>query len=597
MTPRPTDSRSLSTLQIGLIAIVLTVIGFYLAFTKSIPFTGEGYTLKAVFTDAQSMRVDSPVRVSGVDVGEVTAVEHVSDGDGDGEDAALVTMRIDDEGRPVKEDAILQLRPRLFLEGNLFVDMNPGTPGAEELDSGSVIPLEQTSISVQFDQVLTSLQAPVREKLQLFLKEFGTALCGVNPPRGACEKVSGGEGFRESFRTSPAAYSSTAQVNEALLGTQPGDLAGFVRNLGGTFEALNRNQEQLKDLVTNFRIFTGSFAAESDSLELAIQELPGVLSEGEPALAKLNAAFPQLRAFAREALPGTRAANTALTHANPWIGQARQLVSKPELRGLVKDLRPTIPSLARLTKETLPFLEESRALANCFVQVIVPWGNMDVPAAPLPGLPDPAGQVYKETGYGLTGVSGESRSGDAQGQWFRVLGSGGPNTIAFESPELSDLPLGNTLGANLTFPLIGAQPALNSSAKTPFRPDQPCENQDPPNLESPVGAVPASEPRGGASSRSASGGLSESDFEALQLIRDVMEISSLEQSGQQEEAGDIRDSVLDRLGELGIKPKELPGIQRQLEGILGQPVPVPGAGGSSLLPGVGANTQLPGVGN
>ena len=35
---------------------------------------------------------------------------------------------------------------------------------------------------------------------------------------------SGGEGFRESFRTSPAAYGSTAQVNEALLGRQPGDL-------------------------------------------------------------------------------------------------------------------------------------------------------------------------------------------------------------------------------------------------------------------------------------------------------------------------------------------------------------------------------------
>ena len=597
MTPRPTDSRSLSTLQIGLIAIVLVVIGFYLAFTKSIPFKGEGYTLKAVFQDAQSMRVNSPVRVSGVDVGEVTAVEHLSDGDGNGEDAAVVTMRIDDEGRPVKEDATLQLRPRLFLEGNLFVDINPGTPGAEELDSGSVIPLERTSISVQFDQVLTSLQAPVREKLQVFLKEFGTALCGVNPPQGACEKGSGGEGFRESFRTSPAAYGSTAQVNEALLGTQPGDLAGLVRNLGATFQALNQNQEQLKDLLTNFRIFTGSFAAESDSLELAIKELPGVLFEGEPALAKLNAALPQLRAFAREALPGTRAANTALDHANPWIGQARQLVSKPELRGLVKDLRPTIPSLARLAKETLPFMEESRALANCFWQVIIPWGNSDVPAAPLPGLPDPAGQVYKETGYGLTGVAGESRSGDAQGQWFRVLGSGGPNTAAFESPELSDLPLGNTLAGNFTFPLLGAQPALDSSAKTPFRPDQPCENQELPNLESPVGSVPASEPRGGASERSAAGGLSRTDLEALQTIRDIMEISSLEQSGQQEEAKDLREQVLDQLGQLGINANQLPAIQGQLEGILGQPVPTPAPGGSSLLPGLDPNAQVPEVGN
>ena len=41
MTPRPNDNRRLSNLQIGLIALVVTVIGFYLAFAKSIPFTGE----------------------------------------------------------------------------------------------------------------------------------------------------------------------------------------------------------------------------------------------------------------------------------------------------------------------------------------------------------------------------------------------------------------------------------------------------------------------------------------------------------------------------------------------------------------------------
>ncbi len=306
MTPRPSDNRRLSNFQIGLIAIVATVVAFYLAFAKSIPFTGDGYTLKAVFTDAQSIRAKSPVRISGVDVGKVTQVEHLTDGDGNGQDAAVVTMAIDDAGRPIREDATMQLRPRLFLEGNLFVDVQPGTPGAEELDSGDVIPLEQTSISVQFDQVLTSLQAPVREQLQVFLKEFGTALCGENPPEGGCEPGSGGEGFREVFRTSPAAYRYTAEVNEALLGTQPGDLVGFIRNLDSTVRALNNRQTQLQDLVTNLRIVTGSFAAEDEALELAITELPELLAEGRPALANLNRAFPELRAFAARPCRGRR---------------------------------------------------------------------------------------------------------------------------------------------------------------------------------------------------------------------------------------------------------------------------------------------------
>ncbi|MDP9227958.1 MAG: MlaD family protein, partial [Actinomycetota bacterium] len=251
MTPRPSQKRRLSNVQIGLIVVVLTTIGFYLAFSKSLPFSGDGYTVKAVFQDAQSIRANSPVRIAGVDVGKVTSIEHLLDEDGNGRDAAVITMTVEDEARPIKEDATLQLRPRLFLEGNLFVDVQPGSPSADELSSGGLIPLEQTAVSVQLDQVLTGLQQPVRENLQVFLKQFGDAL----------DRYGGAAGFRESFRTSPKAYRATAQVNEALLGTQPGDLVGVVRNLGDTVRALDQNEAQLQDLVTNLRIVTGSFAS------------------------------------------------------------------------------------------------------------------------------------------------------------------------------------------------------------------------------------------------------------------------------------------------------------------------------------------------
>ena len=131
---RPNHTPRISNLQIGLIAVVLTVIGFYLAFTKSIPFvSGGGYELKAVFEDAQNIRAKSPVRISGVNVGEVTEVEHLVDENGEGEDAAVITMEIEESALPIREDATMQLRPRLFLEGNLFVDLAPGSPGAPEL--------------------------------------------------------------------------------------------------------------------------------------------------------------------------------------------------------------------------------------------------------------------------------------------------------------------------------------------------------------------------------------------------------------------------------------------------------------------------------
>src|SRR4051794_26199712 len=286
---RSTQNRRFSNFQIGLIAIVLTFIGFYLAFTKSIPFAGHGYQLKAIVQDAENIRAKSPVRISGVDVGEVSDVQHVTDANGNGQDAAVVTMDIKDTALPVRQDATLQLRPRLFLEGNLFVDLHPGSPGAPELHSGSLIPENQTSSSVQFDQVLTSLQAPVRQDLQIFLKEFG----------GALDKYGGAKGFQESFRTSPAAYEYTSQVNQALLGTQPGDLAGFVSNLDVVARELNSNSGDLQGLISNLNAVSGAFAANQASLRQAIIELPRTLAVGRPALFKLNRDFPALRAFAR----------------------------------------------------------------------------------------------------------------------------------------------------------------------------------------------------------------------------------------------------------------------------------------------------------
>src|SRR4051794_19543424 len=410
---RPEQNRRFSNFQIGLIAIVLTFIAFYLAFTKTIPFASHGYQLKAVVQDAENIRAKSPVRISGVQVGEVSDVQHVTDSNGDGQDAAVVTMDLKDTALPVRQDATLQLRPRLFLEGNLFVDLHPGSPSGAELDSGSVIPESQTSNSVQFDQVLTSLQAPVRQDLQIFLKEFG----------GALDKYGGAKGFQESFRTSPAAFQYSSQVNEALLGTQPGDLAGFVSNLDVVARELNANSSDLQGLITNFNTVSGDFAAHQASLRDAIVELPKALAVGRPALFKLNQDFPALRAFAREALPGVKAANQALDYANPWIGQLRRLVSKGELRGLIEDLRPTVPRLAALSSESLPFLEQSRALASCFNNVVIPWSNTNIPNSDS----DPAAaKAYQETAYGFTGGAGERRAGGPTPPGGRGRRGGGP---------------------------------------------------------------------------------------------------------------------------------------------------------------------------
>ena len=49
-------------------------------------------------------------------------------------------MEIDDKGLPIHKDATMKIRPRIFLEGNFFVDLKPGTPAAPTLDDGDTHP-------------------------------------------------------------------------------------------------------------------------------------------------------------------------------------------------------------------------------------------------------------------------------------------------------------------------------------------------------------------------------------------------------------------------------------------------------------------------
>jgi ABC-type transporter Mla subunit MlaD len=485
---------------IGLVLVIVIAIASVLAFTKQLPW-GDAYEVKAVFGSAQSVRPESPVRIAGVNVGKVTQVEHLTSAEGTeataqagdqppardaepaGQQAAVVTMELNEEALPLHEDATFKLRPRLFLEGNYFVDVRPGSPNAPVTRDGHTFPVNQTAYSVQLDEVLTTLQGDVRADLRMFLDQLGNALV----------KHGGAAGFRELYRTSAPAGKFTSQVNQAVLGTEPGDLSGLIRGLDRVVRGLGRNELTLQNLVTNFRTFSGSFAAEDVALGQAIEELPDTLAAAEPAFANLNASFPEVRAFAREALPGVRSTPATLRAATPFVEQIRLLVSREELRGLVADLRPTIPKLALLARRTVPFLNQARALSSCFNEVVIPWANDTVePIDPAEQYPhEPAGRVFEETAYGLTGIAGESRSGDANGQYIRVFAGGGVNTVKIPDaiPGLDGIGLQDAVGLT-PFPILGSMPNIEDSAKTPFRPNQPCERQEQPNLQAGVGPAP-----------------------------------------------------------------------------------------------------------
>ena len=111
---------------------------------------------------------------------------------------------------------------------------------------------------------------------------------------------------------------------------------------------------------------------------------------------------------------------------------------------------------------------------------MIPWSNDTVdPAAGYPHGVN--GTVFEETAYGLVGIAGESRSGDANGQYIRVEAGGGTNTIVQPSfPGQTTDPA--TRGRPPRLPAAGRDAGARRLAEDAVQAGRRCETQDPPDL-------------------------------------------------------------------------------------------------------------------
>ena len=155
----------------------------------------------------------------------------------------------------------------------------------------------------------------------------------------------------------------------------------------------------------------------------------------------------------------------------PLVTQLRGLVSEPELRGLTADLRPTVPALAQLAEReraAQPAGAPRRRAAR--TRSILPWSKDKLADTAVPGRP---ARSTRRLPKPFPGLAGESRSGDANGQWFRVLAAGGTNLVTF----------GPACSAPRALPILGVNPP-KPKARPPLNENVPCETQQTPDLRS-----------------------------------------------------------------------------------------------------------------
>jgi phospholipid/cholesterol/gamma-HCH transport system substrate-binding protein len=470
-----------SSAQAGAFAVIVVLVVCYLVFGGSVPFTKSPFVLRAVFTSNTDLHIPSPVRIAGVDVGEVTGVQRIKGS----RVAGIVTMDIDQSGLPIHSDATAQIRSRIFLEGNFYVDLHPGTPEAPTLRSGATLPAANTSGPVQLDRVLSSLTADARSNLQRLVRGLGGALNG--PPTAADEAgqdpavkgLTGAQGLNYSLNYSAGAFEASAIVNQALLGLKPHDLSGVIKGESKVFDGLAASGDQLSGLVVSFDRTVAALANQQAALSATVAVLPALLRATNSADDALDASFGPTQQFAAEIIPGINQIAPTIEVAIPWLNQLAALNSQSELGGLVSNLQPAVENTAAALKASEQLLPESNELAECFTKVVIPTGNQKITVDPS----DDVGlQDYQELFQSAVGIGSASQDFDGNGRYERAAVGGGTNLIKTPSTLLGPL-YGNSVFPQSgmrtlpEFPGKGkAAPVLNASS--------PCFRQTVPNLNS-----------------------------------------------------------------------------------------------------------------
>jgi phospholipid/cholesterol/gamma-HCH transport system substrate-binding protein len=472
-------------LRAGIILIVVVAVGVYFGFTKHIPFK-HSYRLNAVFPSALNIRPSSPVRIAGVNVGTVKAVKREGN-------AGLVKMEIKKGGLPIHEDATVKIRPRTFLEGNWFVELRPGSPSSPVEHSGYTIPITQASDPVQLDQVLDALNTDTRQNLQNFLIGFGNGLTRKPTAADNAEQypevrgLNGAQALNRAYQHGPKSLRATAVINQAITGTETHDLSKLVAGIGRVTAALNVHEQQLGELIVNFNAFFRAFATESKALEATVALLPSSLAAINHGFTALSAAFPSIRTFSSDIVPGVKNTNSMITAALPWIEQSQASLAPTELGGVAQGLEEAVPSLTKLQSEQIPFYHQSELMAKCDTNVIFPAGNERLQdGAATSGVED-----YKEFWYSLVGLNSLGGNFNGNGSTARFLvPSGGQILRSAPVSILGTKVSGLKLLAHAVLPPLGTRPAYPAT-EPPYKPLVPCDTQKLPNFNGPLSQGPA----------------------------------------------------------------------------------------------------------
>lgn len=324
-----TRSLAWSELKIGVLTIVAIVIAAVLIFslTGTRGFFWQRYSLKTRFPNVAGLASGSPVRIAGVEVGSVTAVDFV------GEEVE-VTFEVKEDNRPLITSTSVARLGSVSLLGESAVDITPSVTGTPIPDWGYVPPGKPAAaLSDMTDQAsqgiaeLTALITDIRggrgtvgklmtddqlyAQLNRFVAAAGDLTDGLKQGRGTLGQLMTDPAAANALENSLKSIEQvTRQISEGQgsLGTLLKDdtfsksLTSATGNIDALVARINRGEGTAGKLVTDPALFDrlNSVTTRLDTLVTQLndgQGTAGQLLKDKQLYENMNGAVGDLRAL------------------------------------------------------------------------------------------------------------------------------------------------------------------------------------------------------------------------------------------------------------------------------------------------------------
>ncbi|MGE4425131.1 MAG: MlaD family protein [Solirubrobacteraceae bacterium] len=454
-------SRSRGPLIAALVVVIGLAAVIVYAFGRQSVFQG-GTTVHVTLRDTSQLRKGNPVRVAGLDIGRVTGLAHAADG------LALVTVNLKSDAPVLRAQDRWTVRPRLAFEGNFYLDVSTGSTAAAPLREGDTVPVRLTSRVVQLDELLTTLETPVRDRLSQLIGDLTAGLGPVGSPDG------GVAGFRSATRALDRSLRSVEDTARAFRGQKQGDLGAALRDASTLTQQLAEHPDDLADIITNYRRVIGVLASSDADLRAAVPAADRLLQTAPAALTSLDGVLPSLERFAVDLRPVLRELPRQVPAVNRALAQVASTALPDELSRLVRLLDRPVTALPTVERQLSFLMPYAGPIGRCISKVVVPGLSQQVPDGPLT-LEQPA---WLELLHAFSGLAAASPAFDANGTTIRAGLTEGDTSLAGVLPGLKDTI--NVLGgANV----VGVSPKWLGHGRRPARRvDKPCEDQKIPDL-------------------------------------------------------------------------------------------------------------------